>query len=179
MRSSLLIPVLCAVLPALAFADTPAVASLMAQAQRAYIAGDFDTAKDVFNQVLQVDPHNTLAIQYLRNIRLREAGMSPTPAKNPLEQLILPQVEFKDATFSVALDFFKTAALKQGVTVSFVSQLPQPQMDHQITLSLAQIPFLDALRYACDLDHAIYKIERYAIVIMPNGEAPVPSPGAQ
>jgi len=153
----------------------------MGQAQRAYIAGDYDTAKELFGEVLQADPHNTLAIQFLRSIRQREAGVAPV-TKDPLKALILPKVELKDATFSSALDFFKHEAAAQSVTVSFVSQLPQPQMDHTVTLSLSQIPFLDALRYLCDLNHAVYKVERFAIVIMPvpaESAATSPAPASQ
>jgi hypothetical protein len=177
MRASLLVALVATVLPVLAFAD-PTVPSLMAQAQRAYLAGDYDTAKDLFGEVVQMDPHNTLAIQFLRTIRQREAGMPPSTTKDPLKSLVLPKVELKDATFSSALDFFKHEAAAQSVTVSFVPQLPAAQMDHTVTLSLSQIPFLDALRYLCGLNSATYKVERYAIVISPATAAASPAPDA-
>ena len=66
------------VLPALGFAD-PTEPELMGQAQKAYVARDYETAKELFNEVLEIDPHNTLAIQYLRNIHLAEAGMPRSP----------------------------------------------------------------------------------------------------
>lgn len=174
MRVSLIVALLCTLLPVLALADST-VPTLMAQAQRAYVAGDYDTATELFTQVLQSDPQNTLAIRFLRTIRLREAGMAPA-AKDPLKELILPKVELKDATFSAALDFFKHEAAAQSVTVSFVSQLPASQMGNTITLSLSQIPFLDALKYLCDLNNAAYKVERYAIVIVPVSATASPSP---
>ena len=174
MRGSLLIPVLCALLPVIGLAD-PTVPTLMGQAQRAYVGGDYDTATELFNEVLQLDPQNTLAIQFLRNIRLRQAGLAPA-AKDPLKGLILPRVELKDATFAAALDFFKQEAARQSVTVSFVSQLPAAQMQHAVTLSLSQIPFLDALHYLCGLNSADYKVERYAIVIVPLSAASSPGP---
>ncbi len=150
----------------------------MGQAQKAYVARDYETAKDVFNEVLQMDPHNTLAIQYLRNIHLAEAGM-PNVAKNPIHDLMLPKIEFKDATFSSALAFFKEQAAKQGVTVSFVAQLPPPQMERMVTLSLSNIPFLDALRYLCELNNAVFKEEPYAIVITPTPADASPAPVTQ
>src|SRR5208337_4869542 len=139
----------------------------MAQAQRAYLAGDYDTAKDLFSQVVELDPQNNLAIQFLRRIKLAQAGQAPTPAKDPLKQLVLPRVSLKNASFSAALDFLKQEAAKQSVSVSFVPQLPDAQLQHPITLSLGQIPFLDALNYVCQLDGAVYKIDPYAIVITP------------
>lgn len=153
--------------------------TLMAQAQRAFIAGDYDTAKDLFTQVTEMDPHNTLAIRYLRNIRLRQAGQAPTPAHDDIETLVIPKIEFKDATFSSALDFFKQAAAKQSVAVSFVSELPEAQMNHTVTLNLQSIPFLDGLKYLCDLNHAVFTKQRYAIVItpfVPDTASPSPSP---
>ena len=148
----------------------------MGQGTRAYVAGDYATATQLFTQVLETDPQNTLAIQYLRKIRAANAGAQP--AKDPIKALVLPKIDFKNATFSVALDFFKQEAAKQGVNVSFVPQLPPDLMNHQITLSLGQIPFLDALGYLCQLDNATYKVERYAIVIMP-APAAGSSPAAQ
>ncbi len=146
----------------------------MAQAQRAYLAGDYDTAKDLFAQVLELDPQNNVAIQFLRRIKLAEAGQAPTPAQDPLKQLLLPKLNFKNATFSAALDYLKQEAAKQSVTVSFVPQLPDAQLQHPITLSLGQIPFLDALTYVCQLDGAVYKVDPYAIVITPK---PPETPG--
>lgn len=166
MRLSLLVASLLMLSSLVGLAD-PDVPTLMGQAQRAYIAGDYDTSRELFGEVLQINPQNVHAIQFLRLIRLKQAGQAPTPAADPIQALILPKIEFKDASFSSALDFFKQKAADQGVTVSFVPQLPAPQMDHTVTLSLTNIPFLDALNYLCQLNHASYKIEPYAIVIRP------------
>jgi len=165
MRAFLLVALL--LLPAISFADLN-VPSLMGQAQQAYLGGDYTTAKELFGEVLEMDPHNTLAINYLRKIRALQG--SPTPAASDLfSKLILPKVELKDAAFSAALDFFKHEAAVQSVNVSFVAQLPAAQMERPVTLSLSQIPFLTALKYLCDLNGAAYKVEPYAIVIVPAG----------
>lgn len=173
-------PLLAALLfaPVIANAD-PTVPQLMNQAQRSYLGGDYDTAKELFNEVLEIEPNNTLAIQYLRNIRIREAALAPTN-HDPLKGLILPSIQLKNATFSAALDFFKYQAAKQSVNVSFVAQLPEIQMERTVTLSLTQIPFLDALRYLCELDNADYRVDPYAIVIVPASAAGAsPSSAAQ
>jgi hypothetical protein len=177
MRASLLVALFFLLLPVAGFAD-PTVPELMGQAQKAYIARDYETASELFNEVLQLDAHNTLAIQYLRNIRIAQAGM-PKVAADPIKELVIPQIDFKDATFSSALEFFKVAAAKQGVTVSFVPNLPEPQMEHKVTLNLSQIPFLDALRYLCELDNAAFKQEPYAILITPAPAGASPAPPAQ
>jgi hypothetical protein len=46
-------------------------------------------------------------------------------------------------------------------------------------LSLSNIPFLDALRYLCQLNDATYTVEPYAIVIKPASADSSPDPGAQ
>jgi hypothetical protein len=177
MRAPLLIALILLPTLALAVADDT-IPKLMGQAQRAYVAGDYDTAKGLFGQVLELQPNNTLAIQFLRAIRQREAGL-PTPASHdPIGSLMIPKIDFKAATCSAALDFLKQKAAEQSVTVSFVSQLPAAQMEQTVTLNLNNIPFLDALHYLCQLNNATYKVERYAIVILP-ASAASPAPAAQ
>jgi thioredoxin-like negative regulator of GroEL len=166
MRASLLAAFVSLLLPVMVLADATEP-QLMAQGQRAYIAGDYDTAKEAFAEVLEMDPQNNVAIQFLRRIRMAQAGQAPSPAQDPIKELMLPNVNFKNATFSATLDYLKQAAAKQSVTVSFVPQLPDAQMQHPITLSLGEIPFLEALNYVCQLDGAVYKIDPYAIVITP------------
>jgi hypothetical protein len=139
---------------------------LMAQAQRACLGGDYKTAKTLFAEVIEMDPHNLAAIQGLRKIRAAELGQ-PSPPKNPLETLILPQVEFKGATLGAALDFFKAKAAEEKVTVSFVNEMPATDTSKTVTLSLSNVPFLSALHYLCELAGATYKVEPYAIVITP------------
>jgi hypothetical protein len=190
MRAALLVALLCTLPPLLGLADPatdpgaaapaaadPTVATLMAQAQRAYVAADYDTAKDLFGQVVELDPQNTMAIRFLRAIRARQAG-KPSPPPSPFESLVLAKVELREATFSSALDFFKQKAADQSVTVSFVPQLPPAQMAHTVSLSLSKIPFLDALRYLCQLNNASYKVEPYAIVIVPVSDTPAPESAA-
>jgi hypothetical protein len=150
------------VLPVIGLADAT-IPELMGQAQKAYVAQDYTTAKELFNEVLEADPHNTLAIQYLRNIHLAEASQ-PVAPKDPLKGLVIPQIEFKD---------------KQGVSVSFVPQMPAAQMERTVTLSLSNIPFLDALRYLCEQDNAVFKVDPYAIVITPVPADAGPAPAAQ
>jgi hypothetical protein len=52
-------------------------------------------------------------------------------------------------------------------------------MERKVTLNLSQIPFLDALRYLCELDNAVFKQEPYAIVITPVPADASPAPAAQ
>ena len=176
MRSLLLAAWFSLLIPALALADTP-VPQLMGEAQRAFITGDYDTAKDLFNQVLEADPQNTLAIQFLHRINVAQAGAQATPAADLLEKMVIPVLSFKNATFTAALDLLKQQAVAQGITVSFVPQLPESQMNKTVTLSLSEIPFMEALRYICSMNNAAYKVEPYAIVILPAAVTAAPAAG--
>lgn len=161
-----LVLVLAILVPVAAWAQASET-ELMAQAQKAYVAGDEETAKAAFSEVLQINPRNTLAIQYLRNINLRHGGEAKP--KDQTGRLVLEKVDFKDATFSAALEALKDQAARQSVNVSFVSQLTPEQMAHPVTISLSNIPFMDALRYVCSLNGAAYKVDKYAIIIVPAG----------
>jgi hypothetical protein len=184
MRHSLLAALTVLLLPALSFAQglstsstgsdmissgtpLPNEGALMAQGTVAYNNGDLNGAATFFIQVAQADPHNALAIQFLRKIRagllIQQAAANPSSVNN----LVLPKITLNQATFGAALDFFKSQAAQQNVTVSFVTQLPAQQLLHPVTLNLSQVPFLDALNYLCQLNNATYRVDPYAIVILP------------
>jgi hypothetical protein len=165
MRLLPLVVSLCMLLPGLAFADA-AEAQLMAQAQRAYLAGDLLNSAHLFQQVLATDPQNTLAIEFLRKIRAGAAN-AVAPPQNEFSDLIFDKIAFNNASFEAALNLLKEQAAKHSVSVSFVPQLPESQMQHPVSLSLNNIPFLEALRYLCQLNGATYSVEPYAIVIKP------------
>ncbi len=151
-----------------AFAQS--ASQLASEAQRAYISGDAETAKAKFQMVLQIDPTNVVARNYLRIIQTQEkksgAGVQ---LEKKLSTVILPTVKFQDATFGTALEYLKQQAAKQSAQVSFVTQLPQEALDNKVTLNLSNVPFTEALRYLCELNNAKYSIERYAILIKKAG----------
>ena len=155
-------------------------AQLSSEAQRAYVAGDIDTAKAKFKLALQIDPQNVAARNYLRIIQTQEAKAGGgAELEKKLRPLIVP-VKFQDATFSSALEYLRQQAAKQSVPVSFVSQLPQEMMEHKVTLNLTNTPFLEALRYLCELNGAKARMEKYAIVIKKaGGDEPPASPATQ
>jgi len=106
--------------------------------QTAYMKGDLTTAKQDFEWVLQMDPHNRAAIGYLRNIAVQEAQVKKGSAmEKQLSGLVIPKLDFKEATLSAALDYMKNAAnrLSGGkMSVSFVVQLPPEQANTPVTV---------------------------------------------
>ena len=142
---------------------------LFNEAQRAYVAGDVDGARQKFKTVLELDPDNTAAQNYLRMINTQYKNEGDKQLEKQLKSLVLTKVEFKDATFGSALEYLKQQTAKQtkdAVKVSFVVQLPSEFVDSQrVTLNLANLPFTEALHYLCELAGVDYKIDKYAVTI--------------
>lgn len=153
------------------------VSKLLSEAQTAMIRGDLDTAKRNFTIVYQLDPKNAVAIGGLRQIAVQEAkGGGGASIEKQFAQVVLPQVQFKDATFTEALEYLKkkTTEISGGKqTANFVVQ-PGVDPNAKITLSLTNIPLTEALRYVAGLVSAKIDYQKYAIVISPAGGATAP-----
>jgi hypothetical protein len=154
------------------------VQQMLSTAQTAYIRGDTDTAKKQFEEVLRADPKNQLAINYLRMIRVHD---DQKPKGNSQEKalaaVILPKIEFREATIGSAFDFIKTAVGKASggaQSVNFVLKIPPEQANTQtVTLSLTNIPATEAIKYMADLANLEVAYDKYAVSISPKGGAAV------
>lgn len=140
-------------------------ADLSAEAQRAYMRGDFELAKAKFEGILQADPSNRTAISYLKMIKSRGESGGVTMEKQ-LRAVTLEKVALNEADFGSALEFLKAKAAEAKVSVSFVVQ-PGVNRDQKVTLNLENIPFLEALRYLCNLGGASFVVEKHAVLIRP------------
>ena len=138
-------------------------------AQRAYLAGDITTAKQKFEDVLVTDPTHAGAKNYLKAIETAEKKAPKQDLARQLQQLILPKITLKEATFESTLDYLKSKAaeVSQGkVTPSFVVQTgPDFNRQQPVTLELANVPFTEALRYLGELTHTKFQIQQYAILV--------------
>ena len=149
------------------------VQKLLSEGQTAMIRGDLETAKSKFQLVNQMDPRNIPAIAYLKQIALQEAQKPTSPQQEKqLSQLIIPKIEFKEATFTSALDFMrrKASELSGGKqSVNFVVQLPPESQNIPVSLNLQNIPFTEALRYVAELAGAKVEYQKFAVVIRSGG----------
>ena len=157
------------------------VTELLTEAQTAYLRGDIDSAKAKFESVIRLDPKNTVAIGYLRQIKMKEAEKGGGAERN-LAKLIVPSVQFREAQLSAVLEALRQQAskLSEGKqVVNFVVQLPEEQAKTAITLSLSQVPFTEVLKYIGALANVTFTYDKYAIMVRPNGSAPAPAPVAK
>jgi len=166
---------LLAVLAAPAFSAD--LARILSEAQTAMIRGDLETAERNFQLAYQLDSHNVVAVAGLKQVALQKAknGGSGSVEKQ-FAQVILPQVQFKEATFSEALDALKKKISDASGGRAVANFVVQPGVDQsaKITLSLTNIPVTEALRYLTELVAAKAEYQKFAIVIRPaGGAAPV------
>ena len=148
------------------------VQQYLTEGQTAYIRGDLAKAKSAFEMVYQMDSRNQVAIAYLRRIKIAEQGQPKgSDQEKLLSGLIVPQIQFHDATLVSALDYLKKAAEKSSggkLGVNFVVQLPADQVNAQtVTLNLSNVPFTEALRYLGGLANFTPVYEKYAITLKP------------
>jgi len=160
------------------------VQDLLTEGQLAYQRGDLAKAKSAFEMVYKMDSRNQVAIGYLRRIKVDE-GSQPkgNDQEKQLAALIIPQIQFREATLGAALDYFKKAVEKQSggkQAINFVVKLPAEQVNTQsVTLNLANVPVTEALRYMGELVNATFVYEKYAILVKPKtadaATAPAPA----
>jgi hypothetical protein len=111
----------------------------------------------------------------------QSSAEAPT-IQQKLEKIIFPTVQFQNATIQQALEYLRVKSRDLDTTsddpaqkgVSFVVRMdgatPAP-----ISLSLKNVPLLEALRYCTELSGLKYRVEAYAVVVAPDfTEKPVP-----
>jgi len=152
-------------------AESP-VQQLLTQAQTEFRKGDLASAKRDFETVQQLDPHNLTAINFLRQITAMggKNGLTSLP-RGQIEGVIVPKVEFKEATLDSVLEALKKNVAKltdNKVMLNFVAQIPDEQLHTQtVTLSLTNVPFTEVLRYLGTVANVRFTFDKYAIIVKP------------
>jgi hypothetical protein len=92
--------------------------------------------------------------------------------------IIIPRVEFRNATLAAALrrlEDIARAADRGKLGFNIVLDVPPAQRETPITLSLANVPAREALRYVADLADLVVIEEPYALVVTTSGARPAPA----
>jgi hypothetical protein len=152
------------------------VQQMLSEAQTTYIRGDMAAAEQQFRAIVQIEPRNQIAIRYLGMIK---AAKNKAPKGNEVEKqlaaVMIPKIEFKEATLGSALEYLKQTVAKASggkASVNFVVQLPEQQVNTQtVTLSLTNVPFTEVLRYIGGLANIQFDYDRYAVIVRPKGAA--------
>lgn len=134
----------------------------------------YDEAEVAVTDLLQRAPNNEYAIAYLRMIQNGRAALEA-----PLQRMIVPKIEFREATLSDVLGFLHTMSGELSADkkpVSFVFHAPPGITIPTVTLSLRNAPMLDVLRYLTTTTGLAYKVEPHAVIIYKPQPQPAPSP---
>ena len=97
-----------------------------------------------------------------------------------LDEIIIPRIDFRDATIREALDFLKQRAValdttdqdptRRGINIVLKVPADSPEADARITLSLNDIPLRAAIDYVAKAANLKLKIEPYAVAVVPQSE---------
>jgi hypothetical protein len=147
---------------------------IQVEAVRAFQAGDYATAKSLFESLLSIDPKNVTARNYLRVIAQRERTGPGLEAA--LRKIVIPTVNFRDTTVREAVAFVsqKVGELSGGKqSVNVVWMVPPEQADSaRVTLSLQNVPASEVLRYIGDASNLRFSYDPLALKISPMSNPP-------
>ena len=97
-----------------------------------------------------------------------------------LDEIVIPRIDFRDATIREALDFIKQRAValdtaeqdpsRRGINIVLKAPADSPEANARITLSLNDIPLRAAIDYVAKAANLKLKIEPYAVAVVPQSE---------
>ncbi|HEY3898386.1 MAG TPA: hypothetical protein VGM54_07220 [Chthoniobacter sp.] len=166
----------------------PELVEYINEGKAAYTRGDYQAAQQAFEMAYQLDSRNIVAIGYLKRLKA-DAALGKTrsvPMDRQLAAVMIPQIQFHDATLGSAVDYLKSTVKRQTknqVSVNIVVELPAEEMATKtVTLNLSNVPFTEALKYLGSVANLDIQYDKYAIIMKPNAQytkaaAPAPAPG--
>lgn len=97
-----------------------------------------------------------------------------------LDEIIIPKIDFRDATVREALDFIKQRAAsldtvdqdaaRKGINIVLKLAPDAPENSSRITLSLTDVPLRAAIDYVARAANLKLKVEPYSVVVVPQSE---------
>lgn len=100
------------------------------------------------------------------------SALPPDPAaamSRKLSAIVIPQIEFRATTLGDAVEFLRQESLRldpaqRGANILLAAG---PASRTPVTLSLARIPLLEALRYLAGQAGLKVRVEAYAVTLVP------------
>lgn len=141
---------------------------LQLDAVRAYSAGDYTTAKSLFESLLAENPRNAAAQSYLKMIAAKQR--EGTSLEATLKKVVIPKVDLHDATVqeSVAFVAQHVKDLTKGKQiVNVVWLVPPADTNNTVTLSLENVPATEVLQYIADIAKLKLEYDPMALKIKP------------
>jgi general secretion pathway protein D len=142
-----------------------------------------ETRGDMVRQVnkaweLPLHKFDVTASQIIDQPQIGTRGTSNINRK--LDEIIIPKIDFRDATVREALDFIKTRAssldsveqdpAKKGINIVLKLAPDAAESASKITLSLTDVPLRAAIDYVARAANLKLKVEPYSVVVVPQSE---------
>jgi hypothetical protein len=142
---------------------------IQAEAVRAFQAGDYRTARSLFESLVSMDPRNAAARNYLRVIAHREKSASTL--EETLKRIIIPRMDLRDTTVPEAVSFVsqkvhELSAGKHSLNVVWMLS-PEQAAETRVTLSLRNVPASEVLRYIGEASNLQFNYEALAVKVKP------------
>lgn len=140
----------------------------------------FDTARDhqrsrMLNMVNEAWEHKP-PVRGLAIDPVMTGGTEPTVyLTRKMQELIFPQVQFAGASIEEAVEFLRVKSRDIDVTetdpakkgVNIILKAGDTPITASISLDLKDVPMVEALRYVTELAGMKYKVEPFAVLIVP------------
>jgi hypothetical protein len=145
--------------------------------------GLYDEAAARCQQILQQKPDQTTVKQLLTEIDQKRRKVARAVAgvelKQKLENTILPEVKVREAAVADVIESLRAQCKKLTggqEEINVVWQVPPGRQLAKVTLSLRNVPVLDAIRYVTELARLKFRVDDHAVVIFLAEDA-VPAKG--
>lgn len=134
-------------------------------------AGDPDAARAAYEQALRLNPKHADARFRLGQVKVRRDTIARQGRQAALTKVILPDVQFSEATLRETLDVL-AKRINTGsdgkLSPNFVVQDPGGKLANaKITMQLRNVPASTVLQYILEQTGARARHDEYAIVIQP------------
>lgn len=154
----------------------------LAQAIMLGRVGLYAEAEATCREILAQKPDQPTAKQLLRELQeqrgKREAQDPGFSLRHKLGQIIVPEVNFRDASPADVIEYLRDTSKKLSpdkTEINFVWQVPADATLNSITLNLKKVPLADVLDYVTQLAKLKYRVDAHAVVIYkPEPEKPIP-----
>ncbi len=145
-------------------------------------AGLYSEAEVLCKEILDQKPDQPTVKQLLREIQghrhVRESQDAGAALRHKLDQIVVPEVSFREATPGDVVEYLSAEAQKLSpdkTQINFVWLVPADTKLNAISLNLKNVPFTDVLSYVTQLVGLKYRVEAHGVVIYkPEPEKPIP-----
>ena len=146
-------------------ADDKDIQTLFQMGRAAYYQGNLEQAKKLLTQVQQMNPKHFETRAMLANINTTMAGQTQS-LKSSYNGVVIPKFEVNEVSLGESLEALalKAKDISKGkVTPNFVVKSPDLNTA-KITISLANAPLDEVVRYLADLAKAKVTWDKHAVV---------------